>query len=399
VRRDFPALHQRINDHSLVYLDSAATALKPQSVIDAITGFYARDSANVHRGVHQLSQRATEAFEGARSKLRVFLNAPRTEELIFVRGTTEGINLVAQAYARPRLVAGDEILVTGLEHHSNIVPWQLLAQQTGARLVVAPIADDGSVPLAGVEERLSARTRLVAVSHVSNALGSILPITEIAERAHAVGAKVLVDGAQATPHMQVDLSSLGADFYAFSGHKLYGPTGIGVLWGRTEILEEMSPYQGGGDMIRSVSFEKTTFADIPHKFEAGTPDIAGAIGLGAAVDYLSAIGFGPIVEHERDLLGYATKALQAVPGLRIIGNASAKVGVLSFVVDGIHAHDLGTIADATGVAIRTGHHCAQPVMRHFGVPSTARASLGLYNTRDDITRLVQALDQAKDMFQ
>jgi len=398
VRRDFPALRQRVNDHPLVYLDSAATALKPQAVIDAVTTAYARDSANVHRGVHQLSQRATEAYEGAREKLRAFLNAPRVEEIVFVRGTTEAINLVAQSFARPRLRPGDEILITGLEHHSNIVPWQLLTEQTGARLVVAPIADDGSVPLAGVEERLTERTRLVSVAHVSNALGSILPVSAIAERAHAVGARVLVDGAQSVPHLPVDLASLGVDFYAFSGHKLYGPTGIGVLWARADLLEEMPPYQGGGDMIRSVSFEGTTFAEIPHKFEAGTPNIAGAIGLGAAVDYVTAIGLPAIEAHERDLLSYGTEALRSVPGLRIIGNASAKTGVLSFVVDGIHAHDLGTIVDAAGVAIRTGHHCAQPAMRRFGVPATARASLGIYNTRDDLTRLVAAIGDAKEMF-
>ncbi len=398
VRRDFPALRQRINGHPLVYLDSAATALKPQPVIDAIVNAYANDSANVHRGVHQLSQRATAAYEGARDRLRVFLNAPRTEELVFVRGTTEGINLVAQSYARPRLGAGDEVLITGLEHHSNIVPWQLLAKQTGARLVVAPIAEDGSVPLAGIEERLSEKTKLVSVAHVSNALGSILPVAEIAERAHAAGALVMVDGAQAAPHIPVDLASLGVDFYAFSGHKLYGPTGVGVLWARTELLDEMPPYQGGGDMIHSVSFEETTYADIPHKFEAGTPNIAGAIGLGAAIDYLSALGFDAIEEHERDLLEYGSDVLRTIPGLRIIGNASHKTGVLSFVVDGIHAHDLGTIADALGVAIRTGHHCAQPVMRRFGVPATARASLGIYNTRDDLNRLAEAIVEAKEMF-
>jgi cysteine desulfurase/selenocysteine lyase len=290
------------------------------------------------------------------------------------------------------------VLITGLEHHSNIVPWQLLAQQTGARLVVAPVAEDGSVPLAGVEERLSERTRLVSIAHVSNALGSVLPVAAIAERAHAVGARVLVDGAQAVPHLPVDLTSLGVDFYALSGHKLYGPTGIGVLWARAELLEEMPPYQGGGDMIRSVSFEKTTYADIPHKFEAGTPNIAGAIGLGAAVDYLSTIGMATIEEHERDLLAYGTDLLRGIAGLRLIGNAADRTGVLGFVVEGIHAHDLGTIADASGDAIRTGNHCAQPVMRRFGVPATARASLGIYSTRDDLGRLAEAIQEAKEMF-
>ncbi len=397
-RSDFPALQQEINGHRLVYLDSASTALKPRAVIDAVSEVYSRDAGNVHRGIHALSQRATEQFEAARERVRGFLGAAQAAEVVFVRGTTEAINLVAQAYARPRLGPGDEILLTGLEHHSNIVPWQLVSAVTGARLVVAPIADDGSVPLSAIEERLSPRTRVVAVAHVSNALGTVLPVAEIAERAHQVGAAVVVDGAQAAPHIPIDVRALGCDFYALSGHKMYGPTGIGVLWGKTERFQEMTPYQGGGDMIRTVEFEETTYAELPHKFEAGTPDIAGAIGLGAAIDYLQTLGMDAIAEHERRLLALATEALSEVPGLRIVGTAEPKLGVISFTLERAHPHDIGTILDSRGVAIRTGHHCAMPVMRRFGVPATARASLGLYNTRADVEQLVQAVRQVEEIF-
>ncbi len=398
IRRQFPALHQKVHDRPLVYLDSAATALKPQAVIDAVTSVYARDCANIHRAVHLLSQRATAAYEQTRDLVQVLLGAPCAEEIIFVSGTTGAINMVAQAYGRPRLGEGDEILITGLEHHSNIVPWQILCQQTGARLVVAPIADDGSVPLAAIEERLSPRTKIVAVAHVSNALGSVQPVAAIAARAHAVGAVVVVDGAQAVPHVAVDVGELGADFYCFSAHKLYGPTGTGALWGRRELLEAMEPYQGGGDMIRSVTFEKTTYAPVPHKLEAGTPNIAGVIGMGAAIDYVNGIGMAALEAAESELLAYGTQALSDVPGLRLVGTAADKAAVLSFVMDQAHPHDIGTILDGEGVAVRTGHHCAQPVMERFGIPATTRASLGMYNTRADIDALVRALHQVVKVF-
>ena len=398
IRRDFPALDQRVHDKPLVYLDSAATALKPQVVIDAVTNVYARDCANIHRAVHLLSQRATIAYEATREKVRAFLNAPAKEEIVFVRGTTEAINLVAQAWARPRLGAGDKILITGIEHHSNIVPWQMVCQQTGAELVVVPITDEGEVLLEEVEARLDERVKLVCCSHVSNSLGSVQPVEAIVERAHAVGAKVLLDGAQAVPHLPVDVSALGCDFYAFSGHKLYGPTGVGVLWGRRALLEEAEPYQGGGDMIRSVTFEKTTYAPVPAKFEAGTPHIAGVIALAAAIDYVEGLGREAIAQKERELLAYGTEALSSIPGLRIVGTAKEKIGVLSFVMESAHPHDIGTIVDAEGVAIRTGHHCTQPVMERLGIPATARASLGLYNDRGDIDALVRALHRVREMF-
>ncbi len=398
-RGDFPALEQRVHGKPLVYLDSAASALTPRPVIDAIVGVYERDRANVHRGVHLLSQRATESFEGARESIKRFLGAASTEEVIFTRGTTEGINLVAQSWARPRLGPGDEIVITGLEHHSNIVPWQMVCEQTGAKLVVVNVAEDGDVPMAEFEKAISARrTRVVAIAHISNALGTVLPVRDVARLAHAYGAVIVVDGAQAAPHVAIDVQALECDFYAMSGHKLYGPTGIGVLWGRRELLEQMPPYQGGGDMIRSVTFEKTTYNDLPYKFEAGTPNIAGAVGLGAAVEYVSTIGFSALEEHERALLAYGTQALCQVPGLRLIGTAPHKVAVLSFVLDCAHPHDIGTIVDREGVAIRTGHHCAQPVMERFGVPATARASLGLYNNRDDIDALVRALIVVREIF-
>lgn len=398
IRRDFPALAQRVHDKPLVYLDSAATALKPQRVIDAVTQVYARDCANIHRAVHLLSQRATQSFEGVRPKVRAFLNASAEQEIVFVRGATEGINLVANAWARPRLKAGDRVLLSGLEHHSNIVPWQMVCQATGAELVVAPITDAGEVRVEDVEARLDERVKLVAMSHVSNALGSVQPVQEVARLAHAVGAKVLLDGAQSAPHLVVDVQALGCDFFAFSGHKLYGPTGAGVLWGRRALLEEADPWQGGGDMIRSVTFEKTTYADVPSKFEAGTPDIAAVVGLGAAIDYVSALGRDAIARREQELLAYGAEALSSVPGVRPIGTAPHKVGVLSFVMESAHPHDIGTIVDAEGVAIRTGHHCAQPVMERLGVPATARASLGLYNTREDIDALVRALHRVREIF-
>jgi cysteine desulfurase / selenocysteine lyase len=397
IRAEFPALDQRIDDKPLIYLDSAATALKPRVVIEAVTEIYARDCANIHRGVHRLSQRATEKFEAVRDKVRALLGAASAKEIVFVRGTTEAINLVAQSWARPRLEEGDEILITELEHHANIVPWQMVCEQTGAKLVVAPMSDDGEVTIEAVADKLSPRTVLVALAHVSNALGTVLPVREIAELAHDRGALVLVDGAQAAPHLRVDVQALGCDFYALSGHKLYGPTGAGALWARAEILEEMPPYQGGGDMIRSVTFEKTTYAGVPHKFEAGTPDIAGVVGLGAAIDFLRGIGFEALEAHERALMDYGAEALTSLPGVKLIGTAPDKRAVLAFVMDVAHPHDIGTIVDAEGVAIRTGHHCAQPIMKRLGVAATARASLGMYNRREDLDALVAALARVRDL--
>jgi len=367
-------------------------------VIDAEAHYYAEIHANVHRGVHTLSQLATEAYESTRESVRRFINAASTREIIFVRGTTEAINLVAQSYARPRLAPGDEILITWLEHHSNIVPWQLLCEQTGARLKVAPINHSGEVELPAIEAQLSPRTRLLAIAHVSNALGTILPVREIIELAHARGVPVLLDAAQAVPHLRVDMRELDCDFYAFSGHKLYAPTGIGVLYGREALLKEMPPWQGGGDMILKVSFEGTTFNALPYKFEAGTPNIAGTVGLGAAIDYLEALGMERIAAYEHELLDYATQRLASVRGLRLIGTARQKAAVLSFVLDGIHPHDIGTILDSVGIAIRTGHHCAMPVMEFFQVPATARASLAFYNTRAEVDRLVAALERTREVF-
>jgi cysteine desulfurase / selenocysteine lyase len=398
LRQQFPALHQDVHDKPLVYLDSAATALKPQRVIDAVNWAYSRDCANVHRGVHQLSQRATDSFEAAREKVRGFINAREAKECVFVRGTTEALNLVAHGYASRHLQSGDEVLISELEHHSNIVPWQLACERSGARLVVAPITDSGELDLGRFAEKLSDRTRVVAISHVSNTLGTVLPIAEIARLSHERGAVVVVDGAQSAPHLPIDVQALGADFYAFSGHKLYGPTGIGVLYGRRELFQKLPPYQGGGSMIRVVTFEKTTYQGLPERFEAGTPDIAGAIGLGAAIDFLNDIDAGARDTHEHDLLVYGTRLLEAIPGVRLIGTAREKIGVLSFVVEGIHPHDLGTIVDTAGVAIRTGHHCTQPLMARFGVPATARASLGLYNRRQDLDVLASAIRQAQEMF-
>jgi len=399
IRQHFPILWQEVYGKPLAYLDSAATSQKPQGVIDAMSRFLLTENANVHRGVHYLAERATDAYEGARAKARGFLNAEHAHEIIFVRGTTEAINLVAQTYGKQHVGQGDEVLITAMEHHSNIVPWQMLCEQTGALLRVAPINDDGELLLDEFERLIGPKTRLVAVTHVSNVLGTINPIRRIVEMAHARGARVLVDGAQSVPHLKVDVQALGCDFYAFSGHKMYGPTGIGVLYGRSELLEQMPPYQGGGDMILSVSFDKTVYNKLPYKFEAGTPDMAGAVGLGAAIDFLVGLPHEALSTHEEDVLAYGTRKLEAVPGLRLIGTAQAKASVLSFVLDGVHPHDIGTILDREGVAIRVGHHCAQPLMSRLGVPATARASLGCYSTRQDIDALVTGLGKVREIFQ
>ncbi len=397
VRADFPILHQEIHGRPLVYLDNGATTQKPVSVIETLERYYYLDNANVHRGVHELSERATRAFEAAREKVRSFIRAADVKEILFVRGTTEGINLVAQSWGRQNCREGDEILVTEMEHHSNIVPWQLLCEQTGAVLKVVPINEQGELVLEEFDHLLNDSTKLVAVTHVSNALGSINPIKTLIRKAHDAGAVALVDGAQAVAHIQVDVRDLDCDFYAFSGHKLYGPTGIGVLYGKQSILDAMPPYQGGGEMIERVTFERTTFNALPYKFEAGTPNIAGAIGLGSAIDYIRTMGLGAISAHERSILQYATLRAQEVPGMRIIGTASLKCSILSFVIDGIHPADVGTILDQLAVAVRAGHHCAMPVMQHFNLPGTTRASIGMYNTRDDVDRFIDAVVQARRM--
>ena len=398
VRGEFPILARRVHGKPLVYLDSAATSQKPQAVLDAMDAYYKERNANVHRGVHLLSQEATRALEGARDRVRRFLGATSDKEIVFTRGTTEAINLVAQSWGRANLKAGDEIVVTTMEHHSNIVPWQLLASATGAKVVVVPIDDRGELDLTAYARLLTPRARLVAVAHVSNALGTVNPVREIVAAAHARGAVVLVDGAQAVPHLRVDVQAIDADFYAFSGHKLYGPTGIGVLYGKRALLEAMPPWQGGGDMIKTVSFEGSTWNDLPWKFEAGTPDIAGAIGLGAAVDWLEGVGLEAAAAHEADLLAYGTARLQEVPGLRLVGTARHKASVLSFTLDGAHPHDVGTILDLEGIAVRTGHHCAMPVMERYGIPATARASLGVYNVREDLDALVRGLERVRKVF-
>ena len=399
VRRDFPILHQQVHGKPFVYLDNGATTQKPQAVIDAVSNYYTHDNSNVHRGVHALSERATADYEGARGKVRDFLNAASEKEIIFTRGTTEAINLVAHSYLRPLLSQGDEILITHMEHHSNIVPWQILCEQTGAVLKVVPITDAGELIYEEFERLLNpARTKLVAVGHVSNALGSINPIERIIEAAHKHGIKVLIDGAQAVAHIAVDVQALDADFYAFSGHKLYAPTGTGVLYAKQALLEKMPPYQGGGDMIRTVSLEGSTWNDLPYKFEAGTPNIAGTVGLGAAIDYVQQLGLDRIAAHEQALLEYGTRQLVTVPGLRLIGTAAHKAGILSFVMEHAHPHDIGTIVDREGVAIRAGHHCAMPVMERFGLPATARASLACYNSHDDIDALVKALMRVHELF-
>ncbi|HEV7366388.1 MAG TPA: cysteine desulfurase [Gemmatimonadales bacterium] len=398
IREDFPILRQRIRGKRLVYLDNAATSQKPQAVIDAITRFYTAENANIHRGVHYLSEQATAAYDQAREKTARFLNARSSAEIIFTRGTTDGINLVAQSYARTFLKAGDEILITGMEHHSNIVPWQLVCEQTGAVLRAAPISDAGELEVEAFERLLNDRTRFVSVVHLSNALGTINPVKHLIQLAHARGIPVLVDGAQSAPHLQVDVQELDCDFFAFSGHKVYGPTGVGVLYGRETLLDRMPPYQGGGDMIATVTLQRSTWAPLPAKFEAGTPMIAEAIGLGAAIDYVSRLGLDAIATWEKDLLGYATERVSRLEGIRLIGTAREKATVLGFVLDGVHPHDIGTVLDDAGVAIRAGHHCAQPVMERFGVPATARASFAFYNTRPEVDVLVDGLVTVRKMF-
>ena len=398
IRSEFPALHQQVHGRPLVYLDSAASTHKPQAVLDAIMAGYSRNYSNVHRGIHTLSQRATEAYELARSKVREFLGAKEDAEIIFTRGTTEGINLVAHAWGQSQLEPGDEIIITAMEHHSNIVPWQLVAQRTGAVLRVVPLQDDGSIAIEDYGALLNPRTKMVSVIHVSNALGTINPVAEMIAMAHQVGARVLVDGAQSVQHLSVDVQALDADFFVFSGHKLYGPTGIGVLYGKRELLDAMPPYQGGGDMIRTVTFEGSTWASLPNKFEAGTPAIVEAVGLGAAIDWVNDVGVDAIAAHEHELLMYGTELLGSVEGLRLVGTAPEKCSVLSFVMDGAHPSDIGTIVDLEGVAVRVGHHCAQPVMRRFEVPATCRASIGVYNTRKDLERLAEALEKCREMF-
>ncbi len=398
IRKDFPLLSRKVHGKPLVYFDNGATSQKPQAVVDALNRYYTEENSNIHRGVHYLSELATSLYEEARKKLRRFVNARRLEEIIFVRGTTEAINLVAQSYGRKFLGAGDEIIVSAMEHHSNIVPWQMLCEQIGARLRVIPINHDGELLLDEFRRLLNDRTKFVSVTHVSNALGTVTPVKEIVRLAHEKGLPVLLDGAQAVPHLPVDVQEIGCDFYAFSGHKMFGPTGVGVLYGRAELLEKMPPYQGGGDMISLVTFEKTHYNVLPYKFEAGTPHIAGGIGLGSAVDYLAGLDWDQVAAHERDLLEYATQAITKIDGLRIIGTAQEKAGVISFVLDHVHAHDVGTILDQEGVAVRAGHHCAMPVMQRFGVPATTRASFAFYNTRAEIDIMVGALHRVLKVF-
>ena len=398
VREDFPILKQTVHGKPLVYLDNAATSQKPQTVIDAVRNYYSNDNANIHRGVHLLSQRSTVAYEATRLKAKRFLNSKTTHEIIFVRGATEGINLVAATWGRHNLKAGDEIVVSAMEHHSNIVPWQMVCEEKGAKLRVIPMNDRGELLLDEYEKLLNPRTRLVAVGHVSNALGTINPIETIIGAAHRAGALVLVDGAQSVPHLKVDVRALDVDFFVFSGHKVFGPTGTGVLYGKQKLLDEMPPYQGGGDMIRTVTFEKTTYNSLPHKFEAGTPNIAGGIGLGAALDYVAKVGLDKIAAYEHELLEYATDALSRIPGLRILGTAREKASVISFLIEGIHPHDIGTVLDREGIAVRTGHHCAQPVMDWFHVPATTRASLAFYNTTAEIDALAAGIRRVKEIF-
>ena len=397
-RADFPSLHQSVHGRPLVYLDSAASAQQPAAVIDAVAKYHREDHSNVHRGVHELSGRATEAYEGARDKVEDFVNAHSRSEVVLTSGTTESINLVAQSFCRPRLQPGDRIVISHLEHHANIVPWQMVCEQTGAELAVAPINDRGELELDQMLELIDDKTFIVAVSHVSNALGTVCPIDRIIEHAKARGVPVLVDGAQGVPHLAIDVQAIGCDFYAFSGHKMFGPTGTGVLWGREELLDAMPPWQGGGDMILEVSFDKTIYNELPYKFEAGTPNISGVVGLGAAIDYLREIGMANIAAYEQDLHDYMVAELRKIPGIRLFGEAHHKASVQSFLLDDIHSHDIGTILDHQGVAVRTGHHCAMPVMQRFGIPGTARASLALYNNREDIDRLVAALTKAKEIF-
>ena len=398
IRQQFPILHQTINGKPLVYLDNAASSQTPLPVVEAISDCYNRCYANVHRGVHTLSQRTTDAYEAAREKVRAFINAKSEREIIYTRGTTEGINLVASSFGGSQIKAGDEVLISTIEHHSNIVPWQILCEQSGAKLKVIPVADSGELIQEEYQRLLTDRTRIVAITHVANSLGTINPVEQMIAQAHARGIPVLLDGAQAIPHLAVDVQALDCDFYAFSGHKMYGPSGIGILYGKEELLQAMPPYQSGGEMILSVRFDKSEYAELPHKFEAGTPNIADAIGLGAAVDWIQAIGLDKIAAHEHDLLEYATAQFRQIPGLRIIGEAKNKAGVLSFVMDNVHPHDIGTILDQEGVAIRTGHHCAQPVMERYDVAATARASFAVYNTRQEVDALVAAIYKVKELF-
>jgi len=398
VRTDFPILYRNVHGRTLVYLDNAATAQKPQVVIDAVRRYYEQHNANIHRGVHFLSEHATAEYEGARKTAQSFLNAADASEIIFVRGATEGINLVAQTYGRTNVHAGDDVLITAMEHHSNIVPWQILCEEKGARLRVAPMSDSGELQFEDFEKLLGPRTKIVAITHVSNALGTINPVQRIIEMAHRGNIPVLVDGAQAVPHLKVDVQALDCDFYVFSGHKVYGPTGIGVLYGKSSLLDAMPPYQGGGDMISSVTFEKTIYNKLPYKFEAGTPHVDGAIGLGAAIEYVNGLGMDNIAAYEHELLAYATEAVRAIPGIGLIGTAREKAGVLSFLLDSVHPHDIGTILDQEGIAIRTGHHCAQPVMQRFGIAATARASFALYNTREEVGALVEGLQKVREVF-
>jgi cysteine desulfurase / selenocysteine lyase len=397
-RRDFPILAREVNGKRLVYLDNAATSQKPRAVIDALIRYYEQENANIHRGVHYLSQHATEQYERARKTVQEFLNAPHSSEIIFVRSATEAINLVAQTYGRGHVGPGNEVLVTAMEHHSNIVPWQILCEEKGATLRVAPMNEQGELMLDAFGDLLTSRTKLVAAPHVSNALGTINPIKRMVEMAHSRNIPVLVDGAQAVPHMAVDVQALDCDFYAFSGHKVFGPTGIGILYGKSRLLEAMPPYQGGGDMISSVTFEKTLYNKLPYKFEAGTPHIEGAIGLGAAIEYLVKLGLDGIAAHEHDLLTYATDRVGALPGVRLVGTAKEKASVLSFVMDNVHPHDVGTILDQEGIAVRTGHHCAQPVMDRFGIPATTRASFALYNTREEVDALARGIGKVREVF-
>jgi cysteine desulfurase / selenocysteine lyase len=398
IRKDFPILDQEVNGYPLVYLDNAASSQKPIQVIEAVDNYYRKDNANVHRGVHRLSQRATDAYEASREKVRDFVNAKSDTEIVFVRGATEAINLIAQSFVRPQINAGDEILISHMEHHANIVPWQMLCEQTGAKLKVIPMTLEGELDLSGIDELLTDKTKILAFGHVSNALGTVNPAKEMIAKAHAKNIPVLLDGAQAVPHMTVDVQDLDCDFYVFSGHKMFAPTGIGALYGKQDLLEEMPPWQGGGDMILSVSFDHTQYNEVPYKFEAGTPHIAGSIGMGAAIDYMNAIGIDKLAQHEHDLLVTATAKLEALDGIRIIGTAKEKASVLSFMIEGVHPHDVGTIFDQQGVAIRTGHHCAQPVMQFFGIPATARASFAFYNTMDEIDALVGSIQKVQELF-
>src|SRR6266849_2041756 len=398
IRQDFPVLDQKVHGKQLVYLDNAATSQKPLAVIEAIENYYRRDNSNIHRGVHTLSERATEAYEKTRHAAKKFINAADVKEIIFVRGTTDAINLVAQTYGRKNVGAGDEVLITAMEHHSNIVPWQILCEEKGAKLRVAPISDSGELLLKEFENLLGPQTRIVALAHVSNALGTINPVQRLIAAAHRWNIPVLVDGAQAVPHLKVDVQALDCDFYVFSGHKVYGPTGIGVLYGKSALLDVMPPYQGGGDMISSVTFEKTIYNKLPYKFEAGTPHVAGVIGLGAAIEYVHGLGIDNIAPYEHELLAYATEGVSAISGVRLIGTAREKAGVLSFLLDSIHPHDIGTILDQDGIAIRTGHHCAQPVMQRFGIAATARASFALYNTREEVDALVEGIQKVREVF-